>query len=627
VAAASSAIVLLGLTVSGLIAWREADARILSLQLEQASTRLSDNLSLAHSLFDQRFPGPWHLVPSTSESSLELYNGNGRVEAYRTTERLPGDLYKGETRILGNPAVERALLEMDSLTGMEMTIAQRIAPRPSTDPTVGDAPAGRALRLVTTVTRVDSAGVKRRATLTIMPTRNPKTGKSTGAGAAFETGRTYEGRAMVAGQDRWTRYEPVVDPAGAVAGIFYGGILFQPFATRASEASWALAQVGLAAGFLGVLAVSVALYFLTRRLLHPLSDIRVAAARLSAGEQGVRTAIERVDEIGDLSRAFDLMAARLEELHWRTLDAANRVETSSRQVDYAAAAAAEATRQVADAAGGVSSGSSELTNKVVEVSGEVDQTGRHVDAICAKVADALGEARAADQLAVDGHHQVGQALEESEGVRGTVGRAKGIIVELDSQADQIDSILEAIRGISYQTNLLALNAAIEAARAGSAGLGFGVVAEEVRKLSQEAENASGRIAKLIVAIKERIGGAAALMVQADRETEKSADQVRASDGAFRQIRGTITRLNQQISGINQAADGVAGAMGRVREAIEGVASFAEESAAASEEMAALAQEQTATLSSISSEVRGVSSLASELKQTVTDRTVVGTGAG
>ena len=225
------------------------------------------------------------------EPLVELFNGNGRLDGWRTRERLSAHLYKGATPILGNPDVEGMLLELDSLTGMEMTVAQRIRSLPSPDSTVGDAPNGRALRLVTTVTRADSMGVLRRANLTIMPTRSPVTGRTVGAGAVFASGVAYGGRALVAGQDRWTRYEPIVSPDRGVVGILYGGLRFDPFAQAAHSASWALARTFLAIGLASALVAIGILYLITRRLLRPLSGIEQAAARISAGDLSCRSGI------------------------------------------------------------------------------------------------------------------------------------------------------------------------------------------------------------------------------------------------------------------------------------------------------------------------------------------------
>ena len=103
VALVVSGVVVGGLTVVGLLAWRQTDAEALDLELHEANARLSANVRMAYALLDQRFPGRWHLVPvAEGEPPLEYYNGNGRKSEYEAQERLAQDLYKGDTRIRGN---------------------------------------------------------------------------------------------------------------------------------------------------------------------------------------------------------------------------------------------------------------------------------------------------------------------------------------------------------------------------------------------------------------------------------------------------------------------------------------------------------------------------------------------
>ncbi len=520
VAAASSAVVAAGLLLTGFFAWRAADRRVLSLQLQQASAQLDGNLALARAMFDQRFPGPWRLVDATGvEPLVELFNGNGRVDAWRTRERLSAHLYKGEVPILGNPDVERMLLQLDSLTGMELTVAQRIRSLPSSDSTVGDAPNGRALRLVTTVTRADSMGVLRRANLTIMPTRSPVTGRSVGAGAVFGSGMAYGGRAQVAGQDRWTRYEPIVSPDRGVVGILYGGMRFEPFAQAAHSASWALARTFLAIGLASALLAIVGLYLITRRLLRPLSGIEHAAARISAGDLSCRSGISQQDEIGVLARTFDEMASQLQSLHHGILATTGRLHQSAHEVDQAATAAAQATHQVSDAASEVSRGSTEMSQKAAEVNEQVTAVRRYIEAIGEKVAAAVENSRGARAAAQQGHVAASRALAVGNGVRQTVAEASTVIRSLGAQADRINQIVEFSKEVAIQTNLLALNAAIEAARAGVHGRGFRVVAAEIKTLAHETRESSDGIGKLIAETREQMATAMEMLERVEKETE------------------------------------------------------------------------------------------------------------
>jgi methyl-accepting chemotaxis protein len=547
---------------------------------------------------------------------VDMYNANMRLEAYRMSASLGAHLYKGSIEILNNDDVERALLQIGQLTGTELTIAQRIAPLASSDPTVGDAAVGRALRLATTVTRFNAEGKPVRVMRTVMPMRDAETGARAAAGVVLESKANYDGRALEAGDDRWTRYEPILGADSAVIGVFYGGIPFAPFANQAHAASAEVARWILISGLVVAGIACLLLLYLTRRVLRPVGTIRAAALRIAAGELGARASVGGGGEIAELGSVFDGMAAQLQAMNERIVIATVQLTASSRQVDTAVAAAASATQQVATSIGEVSHGAAESATRVEEATRQAHQAMVHVQAIDAEVARALGEARSAESLATDGHAQVSRSLAVSEGVRTAVGRARQVMGELDQQAGQIETIVAIIKRIASQTNLLALNAAIEAARAGDAGRGFAVVAGEVRALADEVRKSSEGIGAIVLETKTRTAGAATLMGEVEVETKAGAEAARLSDVAFRSIGTAIEHLSAQITSIKSAADAVAGAMGQVDVAIAGVAAIAQQSAATSQEVSALAQEQSATFAEITREIHDVSRMAEELRSVV-----------
>ncbi len=288
---------------------------LLEVTSKQTNDQLAQNVTVARELFDRRFPGPWRLVPTPADAQpLEFHNGNGRKDEFKTRERLAHQLYKGEVPLLGNAAVDSELLRITELTGTELTIAQRIPSASSSDPTVGNAPDGRALRLTTTVTRNDAQGRPQRVALTVQPTRNVKTNEPEGAGAAFATGQTFAGRATVAGMDSWTRYEPIVGEDGKVIGIFYGGIGFAEVAARAATISDSLAMQTYWLGAAGGLVCLALLVWLTRRLLRPLGTLRTATRELAKGRLVALPQVEGRDEIAQLTRDFEAVLVSQREL-------------------------------------------------------------------------------------------------------------------------------------------------------------------------------------------------------------------------------------------------------------------------------------------------------------------------
>src|SRR5215210_6758080 len=101
----------------------------------------------------------------------------------------------------------------------------------------------------------------------------------------------------------------------------------------------------------------------------------------------------------------------------------------------------------------------------------------------------------------------------------------GVMTELDAKSAQITGIVATITGIAEQTNLLALNAAIEAARAGEQGRGFAVVADEVRKLAEDAQSAAASIAGLVREVQSKTEEAVAVVEDGARRTHEGSETV------------------------------------------------------------------------------------------------------
>ena len=615
--------VVVSVSVTGTLAWQQMDRGILQLQLHSARDRLAGNLATARTILDMRYPGPWHLEPAgAGDAPIEMYNGGSKRVAFHTSYRLPANLYKGPVKILGNPDVAQTMREIHDLTQIDITLSQRIPAEPSADSTVGAAPDGRALRIQTTLTGLNDNGERQSAVLTVMPERDPASGQPLGAGVVFSQHANYEGRAMAAGSEHLSRYEALVGPDGETIGILSGGVAYGTYGAEASATSATIGRWMLALCLVLILTLCGVSAAIGARMVRPLRAVRMAAQRIAAGDLGARTGVDRdsLDEIGQVAGAFDDMAAQVESLNHRLVVAAEQLTATSKQVDAAALAAAEATRQVATSIGEVSHGASDSASRIEEATKQAHTALGHVQSIQDEVERALIEAGATDALAGEGHALIARSLTVTDGVRETVGRTREVMVDLERQAEQIQSIVAIIKRIASQTNLLALNAAIEAARAGDAGKGFAVVAAEIRSLADEVRKSSQSIGEIAAETKRRTGNLVEIMAEVDAETLAGSGAVRESDEAFRSITAGVGHLSTQILAIKGAAESVASAVMALDTVIAGVAAIAQESAATSQEVSALAEEQTATLGEITHEIHAVSKMAEELRALVTTTT-------
>jgi methyl-accepting chemotaxis protein len=185
----------------------------------------------------------------------------------------------------------------------------------------------------------------------------------------------------------------------------------------------------------------------------------------------------------------------------------------------------------------------------------------------------------------EGHHSVKQASEGMREINTSINTTADTIKDLGRQADTIGRIVEVINTISDQTNLLALNAAIEAARAGSHGLGFGVVAEEVRKLSERTAQSAEEITNLIDGVQKGVTQAVKNMTRSTQFVSEGLGQSARVVTALEQIEKVVASVAKTSTEIDNIIVEQSAGTEQVRNAIQDLTIITQEINAASQEQA------------------------------------------
>ena len=216
------------------------------------------------------------------------------------------------------------------------------------------------------------------------------------------------------------------------------------------------------------------------------------------------------------------------------------------------------------------------------------------------------------QKAEEGNRLVMATVDQMNAIADTVIASSDVVAKLGERSKEIGNIVEVISGISGQTNLLALNAAIEAARAGEHGHGFAVVAEEVRKLAEESQQASKQIGELIHSIQEETERAVAAMETGRDEAEKGRENVAASGKGFSEIRVMIDRIQESSGTIKETMGELSRRSGKISDATTLIHQAASKVASESQTVSAATEEQAAGMQEIASSSRGLSDMAHDL---------------
>ena len=324
----------------------------------------------------------------------------------------------------------------------------------------------------------------------------------------------------------------------------------------------------------------LAAWAITRQIVIPLNQTLKVAECVAGGDLTQNLVSERRDELGQLQRAMQSMTLGLREL----------IGGISNGVTQIASAAEELSAVTEQTSAGVNSQKVE-TDQVATAMNEMTAT---VQEVARNAEEASEAAVAADQQAREGDKVVGEAIAQIERLAREVGNSTAAMSDLKRESDKIGSVLDVIKSVAQQTNLLALNAAIEAARAGEAGRGFAVVADEVRSLAQRTQKSTEEIEELIVGLQTGTQQVATIMDNSRSLTDSSVELTRRAGSSLESITRTVSAIqsmNQQIAAAAEQQTAVAEEINRsvlnVRDVSEQTSAATKETAASSVELARL----------------------------------------
>ncbi|MET1079735.1 MAG: methyl-accepting chemotaxis protein [Pseudomonas sp.] len=341
-------------------------------------------------------------------------------------------------------------------------------------------------------------------------------------------------------------------------------------------------QSFLLIGTLALVLVLTAALMISLSIIRPLRSLSAVIGQVQrSSDLTLRAPVNGSDELASTAEAFNTMLEHLQGLIRHLGDAAIQLAASSEemsaissQVSHAAASQGQQTDMVATA---------------------VHQMSVAVQEVARTALNTAHTATAANQETRQGSTLVQANLQSIEQLSRSIQEGAQVINRLHTQSDEIGTVLGVIQSIAEQTNLLALNAAIEAARAGEAGRGFAVVADEVRSLASNTQKATESIRRMIGALQDGAQQAVAAMQQSRQQAEGSVSHAREAGEVLAHITHAIEGIadgNAQISSATEEQTAVSHEISQninsLNDSIREVVNGAEQSSIASRDLALLA---------------------------------------
>ncbi len=346
------------------------------------------------------------------------------------------------------------------------------------------------------------------------------------------------------------------------------------------EGTWVELGLGLGAAVLGLLV----LWLTARGVTRPILGVAHMLRDIASGEGDLTQRLPHTgrDELGELAGWFNRFLDKLQPI---IRDVKVSVRDARSTADQSAAISSQTSA-------GMQQQFREI-DQVATASHEMTATAQDVARSAAQAADA---ARGADQATRDGLALIDRTTQSIDSLAANLTSAMGQVEQLASRAQDIGKVLDVIRAIAEQTNLLALNAAIEAARAGEAGRGFAVVADEVRALASRTQQSTQEIQGMIDRLQQGTNAAVDAMRrsgEAGEGTSNQANQAGDSLDAIAQLIATINAMNAQIASAAEEQTAVAEEINRsvhqIAGAVDSVADEAQQGAQTARSLAQLGQ--------------------------------------
>ncbi|MCM0081308.1 methyl-accepting chemotaxis protein [Geomonas sp. Red32] len=359
--------------------------------------------------------------------------------------------------------------------------------------------------------------------------------------------------------------------------------------------------------------------FFSKSFTKNISLLRGATDAISKGDLSKDVPVGQPrfpDETHDMAVSINTMVESLRILVRQIRGTSERVSESSRTLSSTALQINASTEEVAQAIEQISRGAENQAEMVTKSSKVIHEMAISVDLVARRAKETAKAARDTSFTAQRGEELANDSLERMKSFFDSVELISLQFMDLNGKLQQVGKIADFIVEMARQTNLLALNASIEAARAGEYGKGFGVVAEEVRKLADGSAKSATEILDMIGLVKVESHKLQETITESSRNVVAGKKNIDTTGDAFKQILGTVIETERKANSIADLSQMQTDGAGKMVSMIDEIAKVAEDNAASTQEVSAATEEQSAAMQEMVYQTQELSKLAESLLRSV-----------